>query len=39
MGTRFVVNGFNKLSLEEQDEILNFVNNLTSTWKIEELED
>ena len=36
--TKFVINSFNKLSLEEQSEIVDFVSGLTPNWRIIEVE-
>jgi len=38
METRFIINGFNKLSIDEQNQIMDFVSGITPIWKIEEIE-
>ena len=36
--TKFIINHFHKLSMEEQKQIMDFVNGMTPYWRIKEYE-
>lgn len=38
METKFIINRFNELSIEEQKEIQDYISRITTLWRIEENE-
>lgn len=38
MKTKFIINNFNSLSIEEQERIISFVKKKISSWEIQENE-